>query len=234
MQMFKGKKPRKLTHPEDAFKASRESSKRRFNEIIQPIFLNQNQIENASLFSKREDAFRLIPKSPRILEIGVLAGDYSAKVIDYLSGDIKRYLMIDLFNQPDWFNSDSPRFDWDANLSFVKNRFAKYEFVDIMQGDSRLILKGIQDQFDYIYIDADHSYEYVAWELEVSSTLCSENGIIGLNDYIMQDYFTNEPYGVVQAVNDFLDNNHNWEVVGFSFNGGLFSDIYLSKLKSRA
>jgi hypothetical protein len=232
--MFIRKKHKKSAPQEDGFKASRESSKRRFNEIVQPIFLNQSQIRNATLFSKREDAFQLIPKSPRILEIGVLAGDYSAKIIDFLSGDIKRYLMVDLFNQPDWFNSDSPRFDWDGNLSFVKNRFEKHKFVDIIQGDSRLILSGIQDEFDYIYIDADHSYEYVAWELEVSSNLCSESGIIGLNDYIMQDYFTNEPYGVVQAVNEFLDKNHNWEVVGFSFNGGLFSDIYLSKLKSRA
>jgi len=81
-----------------------------------------------------------------------------------------------------------------------------------------------------LFIDAEHSYEYVSYELKHAADICSENGLIGLNDYIMQDYFTNEPYGVVQAVNEFLEENQDWEVVGFSFNGGMFADIYLSRL----
>ena len=55
--------------------------------------------------------------------------------------------------------------------------------------------------FDYIYIDADHSYESVKADIETWLPFVKPSGIIAGHDY--SAHFT----GVVTAVNEFFDNN---------------------------
>jgi hypothetical protein len=50
-----------------------------------------------------------------------------------------------------------------------------------------------------------------------------------MNDYIVWDFISDEPYGVVQATNRFLNENPDWYVKYYALSTTLFSDIYFSK-----
>ena len=52
----------------------------------------------------------------------------------------------------------------------------------------------------------------------------SDNGIMVLNDYKMFDHYYYVPYGVVQAVNEFIVGN-NWKVCGFALHREMYCDI---------
>ena len=56
--------------------------------------------------------------------------------------------------------------------------------------------------FDLIYLDADHSYEFVKKDTEQAVRVLSERGVIIFNDYTMMDPLLGVPYGVVQVVNN--------------------------------
>lgn len=62
------------------------------------------------------------------------------------------------------------------------------------------------DYFDFIYIDADHTYEAVKSDLESWYPKLKKGGIMSGHDYV--EVTTSVPFGVVQAVNEFLKKNN--------------------------
>ena len=62
--------------------------------------------------------------------------------------------------------------------------------------------KRISEPLDYVYIDGNHSYEYVKSDLETYYPLLSDRGIIAGHD------FTGGGLGVVRAVADFAAENN--------------------------
>ena len=89
------------------------------------------------------------------------------------------------------------------------------EFVtplQIFSTDSELT-KHIQNKVDMIFLDANHTYSYVAKDLEVCKRLIADNGIIFLDDVgaEMSPSMCNEKRGGVrQALIDFLQNNEEF------------------------
>ena len=68
--------------------------------------------------------------------------------------------------------------------------------------------------------------------------MLNEGGIIGINDYsIFENNYSykRDPeqkgpkeFYTTQIVNDFLNQDNNWNVVGFALNDRLTSDIYIT------
>jgi hypothetical protein len=193
-----------------------------------PEQLNDHQLSNTKMFASRESVLKQVPKNISYLEIGVLAGDYSHEVIKETEPEY--VALLDTFDCNDSiFTQRPPRFRAESHLDFVTQRFASNFNVQLIQGTSHKILPKLNTKFDYIYIDADHTYEAVTSDLHHSMELLQPGGLIGLNDYIMWDYLVDFQYGVVQAVNDFLHSRSNWEVKYFALVNSMFCDIYLAE-----
>jgi hypothetical protein len=87
----------------------------------------------------------------------------------------------------------------------------------------------LDKKFDYIYIDANHDYEHCKADLINALSLLAEDGIIGFNDYIV-DKDHGVDYGVIEVVCEFLDQNKDWEVVGFALQENMYADIYIKRI----
>ena len=191
-----------------------------------PEQLQKHHLENTKMYPSRESVLKYIPKNSSYLEIGVLAGDYTQEVINEIKP--RDIVLIDTFDCDDSvFTQKLPRFTAQSHLQFVTDRFSSKADIKIIKGLSFDTLPTLERTFDYIYIDADHTYEAVLSDINQSVKLLRPGGLIGLNDYIMWDYLVDFQYGVVQAVNEFLNKNLNWVVKYFALSPSMFCDIYL-------
>ena len=76
--------------------------------------------------------------------------------------------------------------------------------VVFMQMTSVEANKFFQDNFfDYIYIDADHSYEHIKQDIGLWYPKVKKNGVLAGHDYNVSSY-----QGIVKAVNEFIDVNN--------------------------
>jgi hypothetical protein len=188
--------------------------------------ISQKQLDNARLFKNKEEFAKHIPKGSRCLEIGTLAGDYAEVLIKEVSPEYIH--LVDVFEAYDW--EDCKRFDRKGHLNFVKNRFKNVKGIEYNKGYSDDILPKLNKEFDYIYIDANHDYEHCKADLINSLPLLADGGIIGFNDYIVdQDHGVD--YGVIEVVCEFLHENQDWEVIGFALQENMYADIYIKKVK---
>jgi hypothetical protein len=186
--------------------------------------ISQEQLNNAKLFKNKEEYAKHIPKGSRILEIGTLAGDYAEVLIKEVKPS--SIDLLDVFEAYDW--PDCNRFDREGHFNFVKNRFKNVKAITYHKGYSDKIMPTLDKEFDYIYIDANHDYEHCKADLMNALPLLAEDGIIGFNDYIV-DKDHGVDYGVIEVVCEFLDENKNWEVVGFALQENMYADMYIQK-----
>ena len=187
--------------------------------------ISQEQLNNAKLFKNKEEYAKHIPKGSRILEIGTLAGDYAEVLIKEVKP--ASIDLLDVFEAYDWPACN--RFDRAGHFNFVKNRFKNVKSITYHKGYSDKIMPTLDKKFDYIYIDANHDYEHCKADLMNALPLLAEDGIIGFNDYIV-DKDHGVDYGVIEVVCEFLDQNRDWEVIGFALQENMYADIYIKKI----
>lgn len=204
--------------------------RKRHERIRKPIQLQESSFENAIVYPRREVALRCMPIKPKnVLEVGTLAGDFAQFMIELWFPN--KVCLVDYFNSPDYIFHE-PRFTSSTHYEYVSRRFQNVKSLEVMKGESSRKLSELRDRsekFDFIYIDAGHTFEDVREDLEIASHLLEVGGVIGMNDYIMTDYYYDTLYGVVQATNEFLTRNNNFKVIAYALNDNLFSDIYLQK-----
>ena len=186
--------------------------------------ISQQQLNNAKLFKDKEEYAKHIPKGSRILEVGTLAGDYAEVLIKEVKP--ASIDLLDVFEAYDWPACN--RFDRAGHFNFVKNRFKNVKSITYHKGYSDKIMPTLDKKFDYIYIDANHDYEHCKADLMNALPLLAEDGIIGFNDYIV-DKDHGVDYGVIEVVCEFLDQNRDWEVIGFALQENMYADIYIKK-----
>jgi len=130
------------------------------------------------------------------IEIGVDKADNSASILEELL--IKKLILIDpymTYVDNGWLITTS---EDTFNMAMV--RLSKYEQVQFIRKTSEEAVKDIDEPLDFVYIDGNHSYEYVKQDIANYYPLVKQGGIIGGHDYI--------PYhdiGVRQAVNEFVE-----------------------------
>lgn len=116
-------------------------------------------------------------------EIGSLLGFNASSMLKHLPTLNKLYLVDN---------------NTDEGLIVLKNKFMTNSKVVIVESDSVAAASKFDDQsLDYVYIDADHSYEAVKADIEAWLPKIKPDGII-----CGHDYFEHEEFGVIKAVNE--------------------------------
>lgn len=211
------------------------------NEIEDSPKINQEQLNNAKIFSSREEYAKTLKMGLRFMELGVAWGYYSE-----LIAEVNKPASIDLV---DYFNIDLKCWSWRKfgeckcepikhtmdyvpknHHRYIIDKFAKYPNVSTHKGDATYILRTLKKDFDYIYIDITNDRPTTSSALELSSKLVPVGGIIGLNDYLIYDgVIEDKPYGTFQTVNQFMYRNKNWSVDALALHNLGFYDIYLKR-----
>lgn len=199
--------------------------------------ISSNQTSKTKIIERRHsiiDVLKSNNKPLNIMEIGVMAGDFSELLYNNLN--INRMVLIDPFDAGDSMSLDGiKRFNRQTHLDFVKKRFSNMSNVEIIQGYSQDVLAkyflglNINDKFDFIYIDSNHEFFNTYNEILYASQLLKPTGIIGIDDYTLS---LNDPVFVceiMQATTTFLEANKEWKVAYYSFNDAGIPNIYLSK-----
>lgn len=207
--------------------------------------LRPSDVESARLFATRSsmvEAFRPLLQGKRIAELGVAYGDFSEVLIKNLEPE--QFFAFDTFTWHQgpivvWGKPAKEVLGGLTHREFYANRFSKFLTpVVIEEGDGATNLGKYPDKyFDMIYIDADHSYQSVKRDADVSKQKLKDDGILIFNDYIMFEYLSvAEPnalvwYGVVQVVNQLVV-YESFEVIGFALSRTMHCDIAVRRRRS--
>jgi hypothetical protein len=159
-------------------------------------------LKNLQTIVDREALLGHLPRQGIVAEVGVLRGDFSQNI--FTQTQPRQLHLIDT-----WEGAAGRR-----NLEQVKNRFAEAiqnGQVILHQGLSTEVLKKLpENNFDWLYLDTDHTYPTTAAELECAAKCVKNNGLILGHDYVTGNWNSGVRYGVIEAVNEFCVRN-NWE-----------------------
>ena len=173
-------------------------------------------------------------KPKNFLEIGVFHGVTSRNVCEMLyllHGNDFKFTGIDLFShevvskdeyipQTKFSNPLKTiyynyiiRLDPYSHQSVLKllKKFEKN--INIIKGNSNMILKEIPSKFDYVFLDGGHKYETVKNDLKNLTQVINNGGII-----LCDDYNLSYAPGVKKAIDDYvLEKNFNLKILNSRF-----------------
>ena len=141
-------------------------------------------------------------------EIGVYQGDYSEEIFNYFKKkcNLKFYLIDQWIINDNFKDRPTPFVGYSSEeleLAYkqVKNRFINKKGVEIMKMDSLSASQKFSDNyFDFVYLDANHDYDFILSDLKAWFPKVKNQGILFGDDY-------NRPYGVNKAVAEFAYEN---------------------------
>ena len=121
----------------------------------------------------------------KFLQVGSYTGDASKWLLDNILTDTTSTLTdIDT-----WAGSDEAvhkQFDWnDVELKYY-NKMAKYSNIIKQKQSSKDFLENDNNEYDFIYIDGDHTAAGVYSDAVLSWKLLKSGGIIAFDDYTWQ------------------------------------------------
>ena len=88
------------------------------------------------------------------------------------------------------------------------------DFEKIVQGDSTVVHSSITEEFDAVFIDGNHSYEYVKKDLENYLPKVKNGGIVALHDV----NFEGDRYGSPRVLRE---SGYNWNFISHSKEVGI-------------
>jgi hypothetical protein len=172
--------------------------------------------------SNRNNLVQFLPKGRTGAEIGVARGDFSAVLLDRAAP--RELHLID-----PWSHLESNDLgggevlfraarDPNANLvppaenrlgdeqfRFVSERFVADRRVHLHRQFSYKIASAFPDGFfDFVYIDGNHTYEFVLRDLLDFAPKVKDDGLILGHDFFHNEFAVRENYGVMPAVRTFL------------------------------
>jgi SAM-dependent methyltransferase len=101
--------------------------------------------------------------------------------------------------------------------------------VRLHESDSVEALRRFPDgYFDWIYIDANHSYESVKRDIDEAKRAVKRGGLLVFNDYAFWSHREFMAYGVVQAVNE-LCLSENWDLLYLALHPEMYCDVALRR-----
>lgn len=150
------------------------------------------------------DFLDYMPHQARVVEVGVQGGGYAAFILR--NTNPQELYLIDCWEYQDPTIYDDP----EANVpNDIQERLYR-STVERFAGDPRVIIikKYSKDaltmfeneSLDWVYIDANHSYDSVKEDIALWWPKVKKGGFLSGHDYIVR-----ESFGVVQAVNEFLN-----------------------------
>lgn len=153
------------------------------------------------IIDNRNELLNYFPKKMRIAELGVFAGEFSEIILRSL--EPSELFLVDIFPESIVSGDKNGNNIIHMNLADHYNvLLAKYKNIPkvrIIKSNTFEFLNSLDDYYlDLVYIDADHSYNAVKSDLELSLKKVKKNGMILGHDY------TNSKFPeVVKAVDEF-------------------------------
>ena len=137
----------------------------------------------------------------RCAEVGVFKGLNAKKFLDEMS--IEHAWLVDCWghfeNEPQTVANhgidSNPNF-WDEVYTGVVEKFKSYENVTILKEWSATATKLVPNDLDFVYLDADHTYEAALKDINLWLPKIRTGGWLMGDDYMWE--------GTHQAVNDFV------------------------------
>lgn len=167
--------------------------------------------------AKRIDLFTSLRHGSEGAEIGVYRGDFSEQI---LKTAVATLHLVDCWQcQKGDYEKDPSNINQggqDANYREVQSKFARY----IHSGRVclyRLFSKAASEEFepgqlDWVYIDADHTYQGCLQDLIRWAPKVKRGGFLSGHDYADNKYTRAMEFGVVAAVTRFCE-DYGWKLV---------------------
>ncbi|MEG4803103.1 class I SAM-dependent methyltransferase [Microcoleus sp. ARI1-B5] len=186
--------------------------------VLSSPMLQDCHIKNCRLVEHRLKMLEYLPKNSVVAEIGTQYGRFATEIRNITQP--KKLHLID--GNLDLFQSG-------INQKPRLQAAIEDGSVELHEGDSSTILASFPEEyFDWIYIDADHTYEGVCKDIERGYSKVKPDGMIVFNDYTNWSVCEIMPYGVAKAVNEFCIAN-NWEIVFLVLHSLGYHDIAIKK-----
>ncbi len=140
-------------------------------------------------------------------EVGVWKGDNAVNILENMP-NVRLLYLVDPY--PDRRPKSK---DWRPFKAIAKKKLAPFNsrIRWIHKEFEVCTTKDIPDPLDFIYIDGDHSYEYVKQDIALAVQLVKKGGIIGGHDFGW-----GRPDGVGRAVEEYCERNN----ISYSEEGG--------------
>ena len=149
-----------------------------------------------------------LPKNAVVCEVGTLKGDFARQIVTRCAP--KELHLIDI------------------DFSLFDDRDLGEGIVFRHQGHSVYELERFADEsFDWVYVDADHSYEGVIADARASADKIKPGGYLVFNDFAHIDPELGR-YGVHRAVVEFAVEGQ-WPFAYFAYNNKALYDVALQK-----
>jgi hypothetical protein len=173
-------------------------------------------------FDDRTNLLKRLPRKSVGAEIGVWKGDFSERIYHIVS-PTKLYLVDPWEYNPAYparmyggkvANSQS---DMDAIFNAVSKRFRNRPNVIIERHQSsEFFSKSNVEYMNFVYIDGNHSYDYVLKDLELSKKLVKSGGCITGDDFFWKDADGSMP--IKDAVENFAETHRlTYNIFGNQF-----------------
>ena len=175
--------------------------------------IDQSQLDGARVFTDRVVAMqKYFAAGGKGIEVGTQTGNF-AKLIFELTSPAEMVLL-DIS---------------DEYIKATNPEILEHNEISLIIGDSAISLPKLkQNYYDWIYIDANHDYDGVKKDLINASKLVKPGGLIALNDYTIWSPLEMWPYGVVEAVHEFLSDN-SWQVEYIALGEQGYADIAIRR-----
>ena len=173
---------------------------RRNEDFLKYLFgIKGHRIKNLS------NSISIVPKT--IVEIGVWKGDFSQLISNQFPN--AKLILIDPWkvskkNSKINYGSDHAKQDYlDKIYQKVVNRFSNKKNISLFRGNIRDFYSANTSlKVDLFYVDGDHSYEGVLFDLECCNEMTRKNSVIILDDYGINESWWEDD--VIRAVHEFL------------------------------
>jgi hypothetical protein len=176
--------------------------------------LTDRHLRNCRVVMNREFILQQMKKGAIVAEVGVQEGHFSSSILQLCEPGELHLIDYDLTTY-----GVAQKFDAAINQGQVW----------LHESDSSTAISKFPDAyFDFIYIDADHSYEGVQRDIQAAKTKIKDGGYLIFNDYTYWSPGECMNYGVIQAVNE-LCITENWEFIYFALAGYMYCDVAIRK-----
>ncbi|RAP24615.1 hypothetical protein DID73_01400 [Candidatus Marinamargulisbacteria bacterium SCGC AG-343-K17] len=208
-----------------------ETLKRDFD-LIKYINRRNKKWGKFKIFNSREEILTYLSVGGIAAEIGVQEGNFSEKI---LTRQPKHLHLIDCWD----FQPSEKYIDHHANISQqyhdqlfeeVIKKFEKEinnQQVIIHKDYSANVFKTFSpNTFDWVYIDANHAYEFVKEDLNLAYLKTKPGGFICGHDYVSEEFI--KGYGVERAVDEFIEEKN---MIPIGLTNEFYSSFILQKPK---
>ncbi len=165
-------------------------------------------IDECRFCASRLDMLDRLAKGGRVAEIGTQRGHFAGAILDRVRPD-ELHLV-------------------DVDFGATRADVLGHPKVRTHQGLSGAVLPGFEPgSFDWIYVDADHSYAGVRGDASLAARAVRPGGLLIFNDFAHADPFFGR-YGVHRAVIEFAT-QERWPFVWFAYEPNGLYDVALRR-----